>query len=591
MERNTAFGEVWADEGFLEREIVARPKQILSTFLNVPNVGVAICDEQQRFQMINSALAAMNGVPGETHVGRPVAEVLGDVAPEIIEQFRQVMSQDAPLFFNISGRLPNREEVGHWVESFFPWKDSSGKISGVFALVIEVTREKQLERLLSSLTYSWQRPEERLKTLLDLNTTLAAQSALQQLFPRIQDLVKAIMPDEQASIAIHDERASSLSVYPLTGEQYHSTSTRSFKLPIQETPFAPVLVGRESEVFNRSRLARNRSEFTRQMLEQGVQSLCCIPLVSQMGMLGILSLTSTREKAFDSGMVKLLEKVAWQAAISVDQVLLTNEILLLKSKLAEQTIDVEEDLGKEFMPEIVGNSSALKGALQQVKTVAPSDSPVLILGECGTGKKLLAATLHGWSRRAGQPFVRVRCSGPLEQLNRDLFGDEEQPGHIELAQDGTLFLDEVGDLPPAIQEKCLRIMERQPAGPHGSKGTAPLNVRLVATTRHDLARGVAEGKFLRELYYRLNLFPIRIASLRERPEDIPDLVLHFVEKFARRIKKLVPTVPDNTMNALLKWKWPGNVSELEKFLERAVILTRGPELNAPLEELQRSEPD
>jgi formate hydrogenlyase transcriptional activator len=572
---------MWED--FFKGELLGYPEQLLSSVLSAPNVGVAICDEQLHFQGINGALAAMNGVRIEAHLGKPLNEILGGVAEEVGAHFRRALAKSAPVLnLEICGKLPARTEVGHWVENYFPVKDSSGKVSRVFAVVLEVTREKQLEEVLNSLTHGCQQAEDRLKTLLEINSTLAAQRDLQEFFPWIEALVKAIVPYAHATIALHDERAHLLSMYPLRSSQVRERSASTFAVPVQETPFGPALLGREPEVFSRRDLEGFHSPFVRRILESEVQSLCCIPVVSQRGTVGVLNLASSREKAFPSATVELLERVAAQVAITLDHAWVYNEIVLLKNQLLKKKISVDDDADAGTEAEIVGESDALKQALSQVKIVAASDATVLILGEPGTGKDLLASTVHGLSRRSNQPFVKARCATLLES---ELLGDDKQTGLLELATNGTLFLDEVADLSPELQLALLRVIEDESFERPGSGQKGLVNVRFVASTSRDLARKVAESQFHRDLYYRLNVFPVRIAPLRERREDIPPLAHHFVQAFARRMNRALPVIPDETMNALLKWSWPGNVSELENFLERAVILTRGTVLQAPVAEL------
>jgi formate hydrogenlyase transcriptional activator len=237
----------------------------------------------------------------------------------------------------------------------------------------------------------------------------------------------------------------------------------------------------------------------------------------------------------------------------------------------------------------------LRQALQQVETVAPTDSTVLVLGETGTGKELVARAIHCHSRRSNRAFVRLNCAAiPTGLLESELFGHErgaftgaiaQKIGRLELADQGTLFLDEVGDIPLELQPKLLRALQEREFERLGSSKTKKVDVRLVAATNRDLSKMVAEQQFRSDLYYRLNVFPIRIPPLRERSEDIPLLVRHFTQKYARRMEKRIETIPASAMNRLRGWHWPGNVRELENFIERAVILTRSSALNVPVSEL------
>jgi formate hydrogenlyase transcriptional activator len=242
--------------------------------------------------------------------------------------------------------------------------------------------------------------------------------------------------------------------------------------------------------------------------------------------------------------------------------------------------------------QIIGNSLVLEAVLEQVERVAPTDSTVLIEGETGTGKELIAQAIHNISSRCGRPFVRLNCAAiPLDLLESELFGHEkgaftgaiaQKIGRFELADKGTLFLDEVGDIPPTLQPKLLRVLQEQEFERLGSTRTHQVNVRLVAATNRDLAEMVHRGQFRSDLYYRLNVFPVLLPPLRARSEDIPALVMHFVEIFGRRMGREIEHIPAETMSALNSYHWPGNIRELQNLIERAVILSKDGVLPNPL---------
>src|SRR5215831_8252261 len=245
--------------------------------------------------------------------------------------------------------------------------------------------------------------------------------------------------------------------------------------------------------------------------------------------------------------------------------------------------------------EIVGQSVVLRRALQEVETVAPTDSTVLIYGETGTGKELIARAIHHLSARSSNAFVKLNCAAiPTGLLESELFGHEkgaftgaiaQRVGRFELANHGTIFLDEIGDIPLELQPKLLRVLQEREFERLGSTRTLRTDARLIAATNRDLAQRVAERRFRSDLYYRLNVFPISIPPLRERKEDIPHLVRHFLKKYARRMNKRIDSIPASAMNVMSEYRWPGNVRELENFIERSVILSPGPELQPPLAEL------
>jgi formate hydrogenlyase transcriptional activator len=304
------------------------------------------------------------------------------------------------------------------------------------------------------------------------------------------------------------------------------------------------------------------------------------------------------EETFTAEDVDFLSQAAGPIAIAIENALAYREISELKDKLAQEKLYLEEEIRSEMdFEQIVGSSAALKHVLQLVETVAPNDSTVLLLGETGTGKELIARAIHDRSRRRERTLVKLNCAAiPTGLLESELFGHEkgaftgavsQKIGRMELADQGTLFLDEVGDIPTDIQPKLLRALQEREFERLGSAHTRRVNFRLIAATNRDLEKMVANREFRSDLFYRLNVFPIRIPPLRERREDIPLLVSYFVQKFGKEMQKKIGTIPTATMKGLAAWEWPGNIRELENFVERAVILTRGESLEAPLSELRK----
>ena len=266
-----------------------------------------------------------------------------------------------------------------------------------------------------------------------------------------------------------------------------------------------------------------------------------------------------------------------------------------RDKETKQRLYLEEEIRAEF-GEIVGDSPALKTALDLVSIVAPTDSSVLILGETGTGKELIARAIHNLSSRRERPFVKLNCAAiPLGLLESELFGHErgaftgaiaQKTGRFELANKGTLFLDEVGDIPLELQAKLLRVLQEQEFERLGSNYTHKVDVRLIAATHRDLPAMVKQTTFREDLYYRLKVFPIHVPALRQRTEDIPKLVRHFLKLYSKRMNKRIDQIPSETMDALVRYRWPGNVRELQNFIERAVILSPHTVLRAPTAELE-----
>src|ERR1700740_2019167 len=332
---------------------------------------------------------------------------------------------------------------------------------------------------------------------------------------------------------------------------------------------------------------------------EGLKAKCIIPLVNRDRVLGILCPSRTTETPFVPEDVDFLSRASGQIAIAIENALAYHEISELKDKLAQEKLYLEEEIRSDSgFERIIGKSAPIKHILELVDPVAPSDSTVLLLGETGTGKELIARAIHDRGRRKDRTFVKLNCAAiPTGLLESELFGHEkgaftgaitQKIGRLDLADQGTLFLDEVGDIPIEIQPKLLRALQEREFERLGSTHTRKVNVRLIAATNCDLEKMVANKEFRSDLYYRLNVFPIRVPPLRERKGDIPLLVSYFVQKFAKEMQKQVDAVPTAVMKGLTNWDWPGNIRELENFIERGVLLTRGSSLEAPLAELRKT---
>jgi formate hydrogenlyase transcriptional activator len=335
--------------------------------------------------------------------------------------------------------------------------------------------------------------------------------------------------------------------------------------------------------------------FLARVVAEGLKSGCDLPLVGRNGVVGVLAALSRSERAFAEDDVAFLDQVARQVAIAVENGLNYQKATEDRDKEATHRSYLEEELRADFGA-IVGDSPALQTALNLVSVVAPTDSSVLILGETGTGKELIARAIHNLSERRPRAFVKLNCAAiPLGLLESELFGHEkgaftgavaQKTGRFELANKGTLFLDEVGDIPLELQAKLLRVLQEQEFERLGSNHTHKVDVRVIAATHRDLGAMVKQRTFREDLFYRLNVFPIHVPALRQRTEDIPKLTRHFTALYARRMHKRIDDIPPETIEALVRYPWPGNVRELQNFIERSVILSPHHVLRAPVSELQ-----
>jgi formate hydrogenlyase transcriptional activator len=401
---------------------------------------------------------------------------------------------------------------------------------------------------------------------------------------------------DAAAIMLVNPEGTHLLVHALDFPESRGVFTEGGLVPIEGTMPGNSFKSGKPMVVNRLDPAEMQPEMYRKASGEGLHSLCDVPLISRSRLLGVLAVAKRTENAFDDDEVSFLTQVANQVAIGVENALAYREIAELKDRLAEEKLYLEDELRGEMDFEgIVGQSSALRHVLSLVETVAPSDSTVLMLGETGTGKELIARAIHDRSRRKDRTFVKINCAAiPTGLLESELFGHErgaftgaitQKVGMLELADQGTLFLDEIGDIPLEIQPKLLRALQEREFERLGSNRTKKVDVRLVAATNRDLEKMIASREFRSDLYYRLNVFPIRIPPLRERPEDIPLLVRYFAQKYGRRMEKQIESIPAAAMKKLAGWHWPGNIRELENFIERSVILTHGSALQVPVGEL------
>lgn len=443
------------------------------------------------------------------------------------------------------------------------------------------------------------RERDRLRVLLEINNVLVTSRELPELFRGIVSTLKRVIQHDYTSLALLDPSSGLLKIHALDFPGRPGLLKQEITIPREVSPSGQAISAGQPLLLRGAELDRYSSEVIRVLRNEGIQTVTCVPLTSHANTFGSLNLASRRTDAFTPQDIELLQQVAAQIAIAVENALAFKEIDVLRNKLAVEKLYLEEEIRSEFnFEEIIGESPALKRALAQVELAAPAGTTVLLLGETGTGKELFARAIHNLSPRRDRTFVKINCAAiPSGLLESELFGHErgaftgainQKIGRFELADRGSLFLDEVGDIPLELQPKLLRVLQEQEFERLGSNRTLRVDVRVVAATHQDLSKLVADRSFRSDLYYRLNVFPIQIPALRERFEDIPLLVRYFVQRFSRALNKAVEYIPADAMDALAQYSWPGNVRELENLIERAVLLSPGKELRVPLSELKSS---
>lgn len=441
-----------------------------------------------------------------------------------------------------------------------------------------------------------ERLQDRLKLILDLTNQVVSNLELNELLHTISASVRRVMGCDAAALMLPEKDGKHLRVHALDFPDSKGIFTEGGLVPIDGSMPGDSFKNGVPIVINRLDRETIPPEMYAKAKGEGMNSFCDLPLISRKRLLGVLAVARREENTFDRDQVNFLTQVASQVAIAIENAIVYGEVAELRDKLAQEKLYLEQELRGELDFEgIVGQSSGLRHVLNLVETVAPSDSTVLLLGETGTGKELIARAIHDRSRRKDRTMVKLNCAAiPTGLLESELFGHErgaftgaisQKIGRLELANQGTLFLDEVGDIPSDIQPKLLRALQEREFERLGSTRTQKVDVRLVAATNRDLEKMVEDREFRSDLYYRLNVFPIRIPPLRERPEDIPLLVRYFTQKYARRMEKQIESIPAAVMKKFSSWHWPGNIRELENFIERSVILTHGPTLKVPIAEL------
>jgi formate hydrogenlyase transcriptional activator len=433
------------------------------------------------------------------------------------------------------------------------------------------------------------RAQERLQLLLDLTNRVVSSLNLRDVLREVSAQIRRVMQCDGVGVALPSPEDGKLRIYALDFPGAPALIQEGFEPP--ERDESPLRVFQTGDM-----LVFSREDLQDSPMHADVSAVVHLPLKGREGIVGVLSL-GKRLGTFEAADLPFLTQIAHQVAIAIENARTFGEVSELKNKLTQEKLYLEDEIRSEGkFEEIVGRSGALRKVLEQIETVAPTDSTVLIYGETGSGKELIARAVHNLSVRKANAFVKLNCAAiPTGLLESELFGHErgaftgaisQRVGRFELANHGTMFLDEIGEIPIELQPKLLRVLQEREFERLGATRTLRTDARLIAATNRDLEELVAEQKFRSDLYYRLNVFPVRVPALRERPEDIPLLVRHFVQQFSRRLGKVIDAIDSDTMSALTRYAWPGNIRELQNVIERAVILTSGPVLNVRTEDLR-----
>ena len=463
-------------------------------------------------------------------------------------------------------------------------RDRTGELTGYSKVTRDETERRQAQE----------------SVMMELSSLLLASGDVRRLLGAFSASMRQLVPHDAATLGLYDEQTGELRVQFFAEIEGAENIHGEVLLDPDASPAGQTFRTRQPLIVGRLDRAPFPPASLRHHVEMGMRSALWVPLVHRERVLGVLAVASRGENAFSARDAEMLGQIAGQVAMAVNNVLAIKQIAELRDRLNQEKEYLEEEINLEHrFEDIVGESAGLRDVLRQIATVAPTDATVLIQGETGTGKELLARAIHRLSPRAERTFIKLNCAAiPAGLIESELFGHEKgaftgaiarKIGRLELAHEGTLFLDEIGELPLDLQPKLLRALQEREIERLGGSRPIAVNVRLIAATNRNLAKMVAEKQFRSDLFYRLKVFPVFAPPLRERAGDIPVLVRHFVERHSRRMGKNITTIPPQAMEALKHWKWPGNIRELENFLERAVILSRGPVLYVPTAEIEEAE--
>jgi formate hydrogenlyase transcriptional activator len=442
---------------------------------------------------------------------------------------------------------------------------------------------------------------KKLQLILDLTNSVVSNLELREVLRSVSPGIRKIMHLDGVALILPDAANGQLQLYALDFPNGRGIAHQNMSRPLDGSLAGQVFRTGKPWVGNIEDL--NGSGFSNWVISgEGVETLCMLPLIRCNSTLGVLCLVRLEKNAFTHPDIEFLTQIAGQVAIAIDNAFAYRRITELSDQLKQENLYLEDEIRSELnFEEIIGNSTALRRVLRQVEAVAPTNSTVLIQGETGSGKELIARAVHNLSRRRERPFVKLNCAAiPTGLLESELFGHEkgaftgaiaQRIGRFELASQGTIFLDEISEIPVDLQPKLLRVLQEREFERLGSSRTLRTDARLIAATNRDLSAMVEEQRFRSDLFYRLNVFPVYVPPLRDRKEDIPFLVRHFAQHFARNMTKDIDTISVETMNTLTHYSWPGNVRELQNVIERAVILSKGSVLKVSLDDLRSKSSD
>ncbi len=545
-------------------------------------IGVALTDANSRFLAVNRAYEELLGYTEEELRNLSFF----DITPEDFRESNRGLVTElwAGKRERYELEKPYRRKDGRlvWVRlhaSILP--GIAGLPRFAMALCEDITERKRAEE-------SLRKSEERWRTLLEINNAIITNLSQDELLRSIVEALRRVVPFERAALTLYLPEKRAFRFVAIEGSFVSDYFQPGLEIGSEESSVGWVF-HHQRPILRRDLEKEHQYSNERRLAREGMRSHCVVPMIVRGKSIGTLNVASSTRNQYSDDTAEFLQEVANQVALAVENMKSYEEIATLKVRLEKENIYLQEEIYSEHnFDEIVGNSPALLDVLRAVTQVAPTDSTALIYGETGTGKELIARAIHNRSGRKERPLVRVDCSAISAGLvESELFGHtkgaftgaiERRTGRFELADGGTIFLDEIGELPLESQVKLLRVLQEHEFEPVGSSGVVHVDVRVIAATNRNLQDEVKAGRFRSDLFYRLNVFPLEVPPLRDRRSDIPQLVMFYLSRSSKKFRKMVDNISQETMDRLINYPWPGNIRELQNVIERAVILSPGPTL-------------
>jgi formate hydrogenlyase transcriptional activator len=546
-------------------------------------IGVALTDLNGRFLATNSAYQKMLGYTEEEFRKLTFLDVTHEDHREYNWDLINELFEGKRKQFQIEKQYRRKDGSLIWVRnnvSLVPGTESMPRF--IMALSEDITERKQAEEAL-------RKSEERWRTLLEINNAIITNLTQEALLHAVTESLRRVIPFDRAGFSLYVPERKTFRLLATESE----ISSDYFRVGLElrrGEGISTWVFDHQQPVLRRDLEKEQQYPNDRRHLADGIYSYCVAPLIIRGKSIGTLNVASRTRNQYSEPDLEFLQEVANQVALAVENMQSYQEIAALETRLKKENVYLQEEIRTEHnFEEIVGNSPALLAVLRKVEQVAPTDSTVLICGETGTGKELIARAIHNRSARKDRPLVKVNCSAISAGLvESELFGHikgaftgalERRSGRFELADGGTIFLDEVGELPLETQVKLLRVLQEREFEPVGSSQPVRVNVRVIAATNRNLEESIKNGSFRNDLFYRLNVFPVEVPPLRERRSDISKLATFFMFHYSKKLGKNIEGISQDTMDRISDYSWPGNVRELQNVIERAVILCQQPILD------------